>query len=73
MTGAKVLAGFVAWRCGCSQTAPTLDAFPTRCPGHDAEQIARPEWLQVLAEYAQVHLCSENPHQQPCPGQEKAA
>lgn len=71
----KVLAWFMAWHCGCSQTAAAPDDLPDRCPGHQREPLvlSRPEQLEVLAEYAEVHLCGENPNQEPCPSPEPGA
>jgi len=64
VSGSKVLAWFVAWRCGCAQTTTVGDphqitALPMTCPGHNAERIAKPEQLDVLTEYANTHLCGE--------------
>ncbi len=40
-------AWFTTWACNCCMLTLDRDELPTRCPTHDTERLALPEWTPV--------------------------
>lgn len=56
-TPAKIPAWLVMWACLCSDVREDRAELPKVCPGHGREQVAKPERLDVLAQFVGVHEC----------------
>lgn len=57
----KVQAWFVMWACLCSDVRVKAADLPAQCPGHGRDRVAKPERLDALVEFVDVHECGQPP------------
>lgn len=53
----KVASWLVMWGCLCSDVRESRAELPKVCPGHGREPIAKPERIDALARFVDVHEC----------------
>lgn len=56
-------AWLVMWECHCSDVRTKKDSLPKVCPGHGRNQVQRPEQIDALTQYVDVHECGSTPCQ----------